>query len=113
MSDSLAAIYAEIPAIRCKRKCFEACGPVVQLGALAPAEARRLTMFEQIEGPGAECTMLDHGSKLCRVYAMRPLICRLWGVVDSPLMRCPFGCVPERWLTDEESRALLARVQAL
>lgn len=113
--DSLDAIYAEIPVIRCKRKCAAACGPVVQMGMMGTREMVRLQLFEprpDVADP-LRCTLLDHATELCRAYEMRPLICRLWGVVDSPLMRCPHGCEPDRWLTDDESRALLARADAL
>jgi Fe-S-cluster containining protein len=50
------------------------------------------------------CTMLKGGR--CLGYEARPLVCRLFGVV--PKMKCPWGCEPERWLTDEEGWALLA-----
>jgi Fe-S-cluster containining protein len=43
----------------------------------------------------------------CTVYEVRPLICRLWGLVES--MPCPWGCKPERYLTHEEGHELLAR----
>lgn len=114
-SDSLDAIYAEIPAIRCKRKCQEACGPVVQWRAMSAAEEARLGLFRSLivePASGLTCELLN-GDGLCSAYSRRPLICRLWGVVDSPLMRCPHGCEPERWLTDEESKALLARAEAV
>jgi len=26
-------------------------------------------------------------------------------------MACPFGCVPERWLTEDEAHALLAKAE--
>jgi len=37
------------------------------------------------------------------------MICRLWGLTKS--MACPFGCVPERWLTEDEAHALLAKAE--
>lgn len=42
----------------------------------------------------------------CSVYVDRPLICRLWGVVET--MPCPFGCRPERWLSEQEALELAA-----
>lgn len=109
MSASLDAIYAEIPALACKRKCQEACGLVMQARVMAPSEHRRLSMVQQVADPSdpLRCTLLDHDTGLCRVYGMRPLICRLFGVVEA--MRCPHGCEPERWLTDDEARDLLRR----
>jgi hypothetical protein len=39
------------------------------------------------------------------------MICRLYGVMDDPRMRCPFGCEPERWLSEQEAYVWLARVE--
>lgn len=52
--------------------------------------------------------------KLCGIYENRPLLCRLWGLVDEPRMRCPHGCKPSpRYLTSEEGHALLAKMDAI
>ena len=37
------------------------------------------------------CSFLRDGR--CTVYAVRPMICRLWGIDET--MPCPYGCVPE------------------
>jgi len=63
----------------------------------------------QVMGPNLTCPALVNG--LCSVYAVRPLICRLWGVVRE--MACPFGCKPERWLADREVKRMLREMQAL
>ena len=55
------------------------------------------------------CPMLSGNH--CNVYAIRPLICRLWGL--TPKMRCPWGCEPERWLSEPETRELLAEMERL
>jgi hypothetical protein len=47
------------------------------------------------------------GKRLEAIYA----ICRLWGVV--PAMACPFGCQPDRWLSDREACLLLAEMRAI
>lgn len=104
------ALYRELPHIECKRLCRECCGPVVQTRSMTRLE------FERLDGilrqPVAlrdfmACSLL-RGSE-CTVYDMRPLICRLWGVVDDPKMRCPHGCKPDRWLTNAESFAFMQR----
>lgn len=41
----------------------------------------------------------------CTAYEVRPMICRLWGVTRS--MACPWGCIPDRWLSDGEAMELL------
>lgn len=105
-------LYAELPAIECKRLCEECCGPVMmsrieweriiarcgKAPAPTPEQRQRL-----------ECPMLKDGG--CSVYDIRPLICRLWGLVER--MACPHGCTPERWLTDEEAGAFLTRAEQL
>ncbi len=59
------------------------------------------------EASGLTCTWLHEGR--CSVYEVRPLICRLWGATEA--MPCPFGCEPDRVLTDEESSALISAVK--
>lgn len=109
----LDAIYAALPAIDCKRLCQECCGPVMmsqlewhriihRLGKApqpTPEQAKRL-----------QCPMLTDAGD-CRVYDLRPMICRLWGLVEK--MRCPHGCEPERWLTDAEAAAILQAAETI
>lgn len=59
--------------------------------------------------PELSCPLLD--GAVCSVYVVRPLICRLWGLVPS--MRCHFGCEPERWLTDAQAAQFMRRVEAV
>lgn len=59
--------------------------------------------------PDGSCTFLN-GTR-CSLYSIRPVICRLWGVVES--MPCPHGCKPERVLTDEEGFGLVAATMEL
>lgn len=102
-------IYAAIPRIACKGKCQQYCGPITAY----PREAEHFEKMTGKEFPDAfkvitsktkTCPLLDPLGR-CSVYQNRPIICRLWGVV--PRMACPHGCVAERMLTEEESRALL------
>ena len=72
---------------------------VAQLGAPLTFHPRSLS-----------CVFLD-GNRRCLVYDMRPMICRVYGV--SLGLPCPHGCVPERWLTDEEGRDFVARAMAI
>lgn len=52
------------------------------------------------------CPALDD-RKRCSAYDKRPMICRLWGVVET--MKCPHGCRPSpRYLTDEQGKDMLA-----
>lgn len=102
--DRLDAIYARLPHIECKGLCHEACGPI----GMTRIEHRRL---EEGRGPLAckdlVCPLLDE-NKRCTAYSIRPLVCRLFGLVEQ--MRCPHGCEPERWLSDEEATEIMRQV---
>lgn len=101
----LDALYAELPTLQCQQKCQESCGPVF----MSRLEWERICsrLGEERQGTAdLRCPMLKDGG--CEVYSTRPAICRLWGLVEK--MRCPWGCVPERFLTDEEAHAWLERV---
>jgi hypothetical protein len=107
-ADTLQAIYDAIPKIDCQRKCIEACGPIL----MSSAELIRISAVVKpptFHPETLTCSKLQ--AQECSIYSLRPLICRLWGVVKR--MRCPFGCQPERWLSERESRELLARAERL
>ena len=102
--EKLDAIYRRIPAMQCKRLCQQACGPILvtktehgRLAAVAGTTALRSDARTLL------CPLLKDGA--CTAYGVRPTICRLFGV--SRGMPCPFGCEPERWLTDQETRAIM------
>ena len=57
------------------------------------------------------CVFLDVVDRRCLVYEQRPMICRVYGV--SRGLPCAHGCVPDRWLTDEEGREFVARAMAI
>lgn len=111
----LVKIYASLPQIECKKLCSAECGPI----AMTRLEGRRMRAagheppdtLAVLRSPSKTCTLLCSATKTCTAYAIRPLICRLWGLVES--MRCPHGCIPERWVPERESRALMARVNAI
>ena len=106
--EQLDAIYASIPNLDCQRKCQECCGPILCSGV----EFRRMKDASLVplgKMKGMDCPALIGGS--CAVYSVRPIICRLWGVVKE--MACPHGCLPERWLSDSEAKDLLRRIRKL
>lgn len=110
----LDALYAEIPSIDCQRQCQSACGPIEMtyvewqriIGKLGYEPKKHFNPFVR---DGMTCPMLQGG--LCSVYAMRPVICRLWGVTET--MPCPWGCKPERVLSTRESYTLLQRAAVI
>lgn len=50
-------------------------------------------------GARQSCTGLNLISGKCSIYGDRPLVCHAWGAQES--MRCPYGCEPDQYLTDE------------
>ncbi len=112
LQEQLAPIYESLPKIACTGACHDCCGPI----SWGTREAKLVTRVTGkpatfvTHGDSIRCNYLDE-SKRCEVYALRPLICRIYGLV--PAMKCPFGCVPERWLTDEEARELLRRIRPI
>ena len=103
-------IYATLPQVRCKGLCQEACGPVLMSKAEWQRVLARLGYWPHAKPHPKKlkdlaCPMLHKGSGKCRVYDVRPMVCRLWGVVET--MRCPHGCVPDKMLTKEEGYQFL------
>lgn len=95
-------VYDKIPAIDCQGLCHDSCGPigltVRERQRIERAAGKPLTC-----GAGASCSMLTPDRR-CGVYDLRPLICRLWGVVET--LPCPYGCRPERYLSAKEGMEL-------
>jgi len=105
----LEAIYNRLPKIVCKGKCFVACGPI----PLTFIEAERLRLSTHKKPrhlPDRSCIYLS-SEKRCTAYAIRPLICRIWGATRG--MSCMHGCKPERWITPQEQIALGVEVEQL
>ncbi len=126
---ALDALYATLPRLDCQRKCQSCCQSFGmnwlekrRIEAVAgPLKTRRIACYteglygekgaligvhELLEGT---CPMLKDGA--CTVYEQRPFICRVWGLTKKTA--CPHGCVPERWLSDDEAFALARKVQAI
>lgn len=105
---ALDGLYSELPRIECAGKCANSCGPVmmsrVEWQRVCRAGGERWAQADDLTCPYLE-------NERCTVYEVRPMLCRLWGVVEG--MPCIFGCVPERMLTDEEGREFLRRASEL
>ena len=101
-------VYARVPVLRCKGLCQDTCGPI-------PAAREEVRLMERAAGRAhgwqlatGQCTLLDEGTGRCVCYRDRPLVCRAWGTVESSA--CPFGCEPDRWLTQQQFDDLQARI---
>jgi hypothetical protein len=95
------ALYRQLPSLECRGECHSSCGPI----AMTQVERRRIvkrtgghdpgTVFETLGNDTVtdlRCSLLQPDNR-CGVYAIRPMICRLWGIIDA--LACPWGCVPE------------------
>jgi Fe-S-cluster containining protein len=115
VSDSLERIYRSVPHVACKKLCAAYCGPVeMSVEERRRIEARGVIIppipeaVQQIIGGErtADCPALVDGR--CSVYEDRPLICRLWGAVES--LPCPYGCeVTPGLLMDDGAQSLIIR----
>ena len=124
-ADSVRKVWNEVPEVRCKGLCHHTCGSVPVVNAELPIFKKALKgplkVTFPIPGHGhldTKGNMIPGGLLICgdkdltcpaltedlrcSIHKDRPLICRLYGVVHSEKMRCPHGCVPERWVTDQD-----------
>jgi Fe-S-cluster containining protein len=104
----LDALYAELPDVPCTGQCHTSCSYI----GMSEAEHRRIErdtgyVIEMHQSP---CPALDFAGR-CSIYSLRPVICRIYGSHER--LRCPYGCKPERWLTDSEVTDLFRRVEAI
>jgi Fe-S-cluster containining protein len=108
----LDALYAELPEIECRGQCFDSCGAI----SMTRPERRRIAErgidiapTGNVDG-GLSCNALTV-LKRCSVYAIRPMICRLWGLTR---VITSYGCVPEGgWLTEAQAYEYLARAEEI
>lgn len=103
----LDALYSELPSLECQGLCGESCA---HIGMTTMERERIAESGPRITFDQNPCPALDFIGR-CMVYDKRPMICRLWGVVED--MKCHYGCEPERYLTREEGFTFLARVREI
>ena len=89
--NKLERAYAMVPDANCKGLCQDCCGPVIPSFAEESRIKERHGVEVAHDKATLTCTLLHEGR--CDIYADRPLLCRLWGVVQK--MPCPFGCAPD------------------
>jgi Fe-S-cluster containining protein len=121
---TLQDIYNNLPEIECQGNCYAQCSvlPFVYQAELdnigfnpnfktQEDYIKHYKEKHENESNGCiTCPMLD-SNKRCKIYDKRPLICRLFGAVEH--MKCPFGCIPSRYLTDAEANEIIGSVKAL
>lgn len=101
--ERLDALYTELPKLECAGRCSRSCGPI----GMSRVEWQRMckTAGEERKATTLTCPLLEDDR--CSVYAVRPMICRLWGLVIT--MPCPWGCIPDRYLSEVEGFEFMAR----
>ena len=101
MNDKLKAFYNKIPAFKCIPGCTDCCGPV-------PFSKSEWEAIKDKRGwdinKGIMCPYANSG---CDIYDQRPLICRIFGAADHPMLKCPRGCGPKRKLTAKMARKIM------
>lgn len=111
---ALRALYDEIPAINCQGTCWDSCGPLpllkLEQDHIRTTTGQVVPHVSEVRHRPYICPALTM-LRLCSVHEVRPLICRLWGVVEN--LKCNFGCRPGRYLTVIEGYELLARAEEL
>lgn len=108
LAAALEQVYAQVPDGNCQGLCADSCCSF----AMTTAEQRHIRAQTGVSLPlahvGSFCPALTM-LKRCGVYAVRPLICRIWGATES--MRCGYGCTPDGgYLTDHDAMRLLEQV---
>lgn len=104
---SYGEVLQSLPTVNCKGLCQASCGPIAEC-----TTDLELMILEQATGeqvvlatnPSHSCPLLKNGR--CSVHEVRPIICRMFGVVDDEHMRCPYGCEPARWVSNSEARRI-------
>jgi len=103
----MAHLYQELPVVACKGLCTESCGPI-QCSAL-----ERIIMPPLPEPKGMRCPFLSDEGR-CEARVTRPILCRLFGTVDHPLMTCPHDCeVTPRKLTHAEGQEKIRQIRRI
>ena len=93
-SDNLQELYSQIPEFDCVPGCTDCCGP----WGCSKQEWETIIARDKREGKGLDCPYICE--KGCSIHDIRPLVCRMFGVVEA--MQCPHGQGPETLLTVEK-----------
>lgn len=112
MIAKLKQIYDSLPTFTCREGCSWCCGNV----PIAPIEILNIAKFIKANKVRIRIPTMAHLSCAfmirgrCSIYEVRPLYCRLYGVVDDAGMKCPHGCKPSQLLTEDEADVIMAKV---
>jgi Fe-S-cluster containining protein len=127
---ALEDLYAQLPALECKGRCFDSCT------AVDASELERKRMRERgVELPMAmahhrlqaliaagrtpRCPALGP-LNTCTGYEVRPFTCRAFGMVRDPAdhlargpMMCDYGCIPDGTIGFEQFARALREIEEM
>lgn len=108
-------LYARLPPLDCRGLCHSTCTVIAateleyQLVEDTGVSIRpRLALITNETVP--DCPALGP-LRNCTVYALRPLLCRAYGVVEG--LRCVHGCVPAQLLSNREYTLIRRQLEQL
>lgn len=99
------SLRKKIPAFECKKWCSDCCGPV----PFSKWEWNRIK--NKKEAHSLTCPYTS--SEGCEIYKDRPIICRLFGAVNTMRLICPHGCAPVKMLTETEADEIMKEYLSL
>lgn len=93
----------QIPSFQCKEGCSDCCGPV-------PFSNWE---WEQVKDQKLTTSLTcPYATKNgCEIYEQRPILCRLFGVVEK--MKCPYGCGPIKLLTKKKEGEIIDKYHGI
>lgn len=119
----LERVYAQLDAIplECKGLCADGCTVIdaselerqrlAERGVnLGPRVTHRKHLELIAQGRDQRCPGLS-ALNTCRVYDVRPLICRLFGMAEG--LMCQHGCIPDGVISRADANRLLVEVEEL
>ena len=114
---SLRSLYDQVPKFTCKDGCTACCGAVpfsraekkllVDSGQWEVARHKALTTDRR--PTGSPLCPFASSEKGCEIYELRPLLCRLFGAVSDPILKCPHNCGPATMLDSETARKIFKK----
>lgn len=119
--ERLEELYAGLPSVQCKGWCHNSCtaidlsrlerSRIRERGFELPPPMKQERLLRLItEDRTPRCPALS-AVNTCRVYDVRPLICRAWGVAEG--MPCQYGCLPDGNLSDAAVARMLFEIERL
>lgn len=99
---ALDAVYARLPALRCRGLCQTSCYSRIDASTAEQQRVLERGVDLNATANGRPCPALTRtalGAARCSVHDVRPMICRIWGI--AAVMPCPHGCRPDGGLVDD------------